>query len=131
MNGIVNLSSYNLTNAGISFLSKGWAFAPLQGHQTGNIIHDLDAFKRTRLQLFFYGSSQDPLRNNTQSGVPFENKSFKLKSSFNSVGPFQLESIFCSIEQDLHRQKYREPRKKNLTEEEYKAVRIFEKTIKT
>ena len=31
--------------------------------------------------------------------------------------------MFCSIEQDLHRQKYRVPKKKTLTKEEYKAVR--------
>ena len=62
---------------------------------------------------------------NTQSGVPFEHKSLKLKPS--SVGPFQLESMFYSIEQDLHRQKYREPKKKNLTKEEYKAIRSLNK----
>ena len=49
--------------------------------------------------------------------------SFKLKSSFNPVGPFQLESMFYSIEQDLHRQKYREPRNKNLTKDEHKAIK--------
>ena len=31
--------------------------------------------------------------------------------------------MFCSIEQDLHRQKYIEARKKNLTKEEYKSIR--------
>ena len=31
--------------------------------------------------------------------------------------------MFHSIEQDLHRQKYKEPRKKNLTKEEYKAIK--------
>ena len=44
--------------------------------------------------------------------LSFEHKSFKLKSSFNPTGPFQLESMFYSIEQDLHRQKYKESRKK-------------------
>ena len=63
---------------------------------------------------FFSESNQDQPRNDTLSESPFEHKSFKLKSSFNSVGPFQLESMFCSIEQDLQ---------KNLTKEEYKAVR--------
>ena len=66
---------------------------------------------------------------NTQSGVPCEHKSSKLKSSFNPIGPFQLESMFYSIEQDLHRQKYREPKKKNLTNEEYKAIKSLNKNI--
>ena len=49
--------------------------------------------------------------------------SFKLKSTFNPVGPFQLETIFHSIEQDIYRLKYRQPRKKNLTKEEYKSIK--------
>ena len=107
------------------FSQKGWALAPNPGApDIGNIIKDLDTFKRrTRLQLFFSEPNHDPPGSDTQSGNPFEHKSFKLKSSFNPVGPFQLESVFCSIEQDLHRQKYRESRKKNLTKEEYKAIR--------
>ena len=31
--------------------------------------------------------------------------------------------MFYSIEQDLHRLKYREPRNKNLTKDEYKAIK--------
>ena len=125
MNDIVNLSNYNLTNPEISVLSKGLGFCPSPGAPViCNIIQDLGVFKRkARLQLFFSESNQDPPGNDTQSGDPFEHKSFKLKSSFNPVGPFQLESMFCSIEQDLQRQKYREPRKKNLTIEEYRAIR--------
>ena len=60
---------------------------------------------------------------NTQSGIPFEHKSFKLKSTFIPVGPFQLETMFHSIEQELHRQKYRKPKKKNLTKEGYKEIK--------
>ena len=51
----------------------------------------------------------------------------KLKPSFNPVGPFPLESMFYSIEQDLYRQKYREPNNKNLTKEEYRAIRSLNK----
>ena len=129
INGIVNLSSHTLTNTEISVLSKGLGFCPTPGApDIGNIIHDLDAFKRrARFQLFFSGSNQDPTERHTQLGVPFEHKSFKLKSSFNPVGPFQLESMLYSIEQDLDRQKYREPKKKNLRKEEYKAIRSLNK----
>ena len=127
INGIVNISSHTLTE--ISVLSKGLGFCPTPGApDIGNIIQELDTFKRrTRLQLFFSGSNQDTTERHTQSGVPFEHRSFKLKSSFNPVGPFQLESVFYSIEQDLHRQNYRDPKKKNLTKEEYKAIRSLNK----
>ena len=126
-NGIVNLSSYPLTNTEITVLSKGLGFCPTPGApDIGNIIQYLDAFKRkTRLQLFFSGSNQDHIEKSIQSGGPFKHKSFKLKSSFNPVGPFELESMCYSIEQDLHRQKYREPRNKNLTKEECKAIKFL------
>ena len=129
INGIVNLSSHTLTNTEIFVLSKGLGFCPIPGApDIGNIIQDLDAFKRrTRLHSFFSSSNQDLTERHTQSGVPFEHKSFKLKSSFNPVGPFQLESIFYSIKQDLHRQRYRHPKKKNLKKEEFKAIRSLNK----
>ena len=79
-------------------------------------------FKRST-KLFFSGSNQDPPGNDTQSGVPFEHESFTPKSSFNLVRPFQLESMFCSIEQDLHRQNIENLERKNLTKEEHKAIR--------
>ena len=125
INGIVNLSSYTLTKSETSVLSKGLGFCPTPGApDIGNIIQDLDAFKReTRLNLFFSESNQDSREQNTQSGVLFEHKSFKLKSTFNPVNPFQLETMFHSIEQDLHKLKYRQHRKKNLTKEEYKSIK--------
>ena len=123
--GIVNLSKYSLTNTEISVLSKGLGFCPTPGApDIGDIMQDLDEFKRKpRLQLFFSGTTQDPLEESLQSGGPYEHNSFKPKSTFNPVGPFQLESMFCSLEQDLHRQKYKQPRDKNLTKEEYQAIK--------
>ena len=125
VNGIGNLSIHILTKSETGVLSKGLGYCPTPGApDIGNIIQDLDAFKRiTRLNLFFQGSNEDPEEQNDQSGVPFEHKSLKLKSTFNPVGPFQLETMFYSIEQDLHRLKYRQPRKKNLNKEEYQAIK--------
>ena len=125
VNGIVNFSKYILTKSETNVLSKGLGFCPTPGApDIGNIIQDLDVFKtKTRLNLFFQGSNEDPEHKNTQSGVPSEHKSLKLKSTFNPVGPFQLETMFYSIEQDLHRSKYRQPRKKNLTKEEYQSIK--------
>ena len=125
VNGILNLSRYTLTKSETSVLSKGLEFCPTPGApDIGNIIQDLDAFKKkTRLNLFFSGSNEDPKEQNNQSGIPFEQKSLKCKSTFNPVGPFQLETMFYSIEQDLHRMKYRQPRKKNLTREEYHSIK--------
>ena len=78
--GIVNLSNYSLTNTEISVLSKGLGFYPTPGApDIGNIIQDLKDFKRkTRLQLFFSGTTENSLEESIQSGGPFEHNSFKL-----------------------------------------------------
>ena len=123
--GVVNLSSYSLTNTETSQLD----FCPTPGApDIGNLIQDLDEFKRkTRLHIFFSGNNQNPREDSNQSDAPFEHTSFKNKSTFNPIGPFQLESVFYSIEQDLHRQNYTQPRHRNLSIEEYKAI----KSLKT
>ena len=77
------------------------------------------------LTCFSQESNEDTKEQNIQSGAPFEHMSLKLKSTFNPVGPFQLETMFYSIEQDLHRLKYRQPRKKNLTKEEYQSIKCL------
>ena len=103
-------------------------FCPTPGAPgIGNLIQDLDDFKRkTRLLLFFSGNNENPQEDSNQSDAPFEHTSFKNKSTFNPIGPFQLESVFYSIEQDLHRQRYTQPRHKNLTSEEYKAIKSLQ-----
>ena len=126
--GVVNLSNYPLTNIERNVLSKGLGFCPTPGTpDIGNLIQDLDEFKRkTRLQLFFSGNNENPSEDSNQSDAPFEHKSFKNKSTFNPIGPFQLESMFYSIEQDLHRQRYTQPRHRNLSSEEYKAIKLLQ-----
>ena len=64
--------------------------------------------------FFFSESNQKPPERITQSGIPFKHKSFKLKSALNPVGPVQLETMFHSIEQDLHRQKYIESEERKI-----------------
>ena len=114
--GIVNLSNYTLQDAEISVLSKGLGFCPTPGTpDIGDIIQDLDSFKRkTRIELFFTDPNQGSKTESIHSGGPFEHRSFKLNSTFNPVGPFQLKSMFHSIKQDLHRQKYKEPKEEKL-----------------
>ena len=123
--GIGNLSKYTLQDVETSVLSKGLGFCPSPGApDIGGVIQDLNKFKRkTRIQLFFSDPNQGSKTESIPPGGPFEHRTFKLKSTFNPVGPFQLESMFHSIEQDLHRQKYKEPKKKNLTKEEYKVIK--------
>ena len=62
--GVVNLSSYPLTNIERNVLSKGLGFCPTpRAPDIGNLIQDLDEFKRkTRLRLFFSGNNEKPFR---------------------------------------------------------------------
>ena len=94
INGIVNLSNYTLTHTDITVLLKGLGFCPTPGaSDIGNTIHDLDVFKRkTRLHLFFSEYNQDSSERITQSGIPFEHKSFKLKFSLNPVRTFLIRN---------------------------------------
>ena len=127
--GIVNLSKYTLQDAETSVLSKGLGFCSTPGApDIGDIIQDLDNFKRkTRIQLFFTDPNRGSKTESIPSGGPFEHRSFKLKSTFNPVGPFRLESMFNSIEQDLHRQKYKEPKKKNLNQRRIQGNQVTQK----
>ena len=127
--GVVNLSKYSLTNTEKNVLSKGLGFCPTPGApDIGQFNPKIwMSFKRkTRLLLFFSGNNENPQEDSNQSDAPFEHPSFKNKSTFNPIGPFQLESVFYSIEQDLHMQRYTQPRHKNLTSEEYKAIKSLQ-----
>ena len=55
VNGIVNLSKYKLTKSETNVLSKGLGFCPTPGApDIGNIIQDLDVFKReNKIELVF------------------------------------------------------------------------------
>ena len=55
--------------------------------------------------------------------VPFQHKSFKLKSPFNHVAPYKLESTFLLMENDLCKYNPKFPRHKNITSEQYKSMR--------
>ena len=105
----------------IAILSKGLGCYPFKraGFLThsrvpdiGNIIHDMDALKELDFNYFSLVPIRIHQKGTPNQGYHLKHKSFKLKSSFNPVGPFQLEPVFYSIEQDLHRQKCREPKKK-------------------
>ena len=54
MNGIVYLWSYTLTNAEICVLSKGWVFAPLQGHQILAILSMIQMLLKEELDYNYF-----------------------------------------------------------------------------
>ena len=53
----------------------------------------------------------------------FQHRSFKFKSIFNTIDPYQLESVFSVIENDLQSTTHRQPRTKNPTRNKYKAIK--------
>ena len=125
INGIVNLSSHTLTNTEISVLSTGLGFCPTRGYQILAILSMTRMLLKEELDFNYF--SLVPIRIH-QKWTPNQEYHLNISpsnSNHPSVGPFQLESVFYSIEQDLHRQN-REPQKKNLTKE-YKAIRYLNK----
>ena len=114
INGIVDLSHYTLTKSETSFIKRAGFLPHSRGTRHWEYYPGSGCFQKKNKIKLFVESNQDPPEQNTQSGVPFEHKSFKLKSTFNPVGPFPLETMFHSIEQDWHRLKYRQPKKEKL-----------------
>ena len=53
----------------------------------------------------------------------FEHKSFKVKSSFNPPGPYQLEYVFDKIISDLLNTELDPPKQKNLSKGEFAAIK--------
>ena len=88
-------------------LPKGLSICHTVGvPDTGSILQDLDAFKRSgTLHLIFLESNDDSQREDTPPRNPIKHKSFKLKSSFNPAGPFQLEFLLSCIEHELQKKK--------------------------
>ena len=114
----------------LKFLSyqKGWVLPHSRGFRYMGYHPGPGQFqKKTRIWLFFTDPNQGSKTESIHSGGPFEHRSFKLKSTFNPVGPFQLESMFHSIEQDLHRQKYKRAQEEKLNKRRIQGNQVTHK----
>ena len=96
--GIVNLSRFVLNENKISLLSKGLGFCPTPGApDIGNISNDFnDCRRNVRLHLFFSSWWQQSVPT-VNCDQPFQDRSFKIRSTFNPIGTYQLESVLSLI----------------------------------
>ena len=121
--------TFRLKNFRCLFNLEVKVFVQLRGADNGNVFQDMDSFKReVRIQLFFSQPIRMHLPGTFYMEAPVD-MSFKLKSSFNPVEPIHLESTFSSVECDLQKQKYKTPRKKNLTNKNTNPLKTLHMTM--
>jgi len=131
---VINLSSFQLTPAMISLLSKGLTFCPTPDvADRYGLRRDMDKFHTSlRRKQFFERDLQSTLELNsseilpdTQSDgedKPFDHFKFKLPSKWSPMGPFHLESYITLNEFALNNLSIVAPSHPNLTKDETQAL---------
>jgi hypothetical protein len=133
---VVNLSSFQLTPAMISLLSKGLNFCPTPGEPDRYMLRrDLDRFHvnlRQRLHFSKNLSSTLPLdqtsadssmvSTQTPPQGAFEHYKFKNPSSWNPKGPPPLEGMILVNEHLLNTINLHAPRHQNISQDEHQAL---------
>ena len=105
---VVNLSDIPLTQDQLSLLAKGLNFCPTPSPPNpGDLRTDLDSLhRRLRLHSFFNKDDDDPsppvINGNFNSTSEFEHPKFKLPSTFNPIGPPNLETFITLNEFDFN-----------------------------
>jgi hypothetical protein len=127
---VLNLSICALTKDQLSVLAKGLNFCPTPTEpDPGQYKIDLDSLhRRLRLRAKFqdldddtndFDKYGDPLHNIE----PFEHRNFKMKSTYNPVGPANLEAFIAINDHNFNkRAMFKGNREKNLTPGEFKAI---------
>ena len=132
---VINLSSFQLTPAMISLLSKGLNFCPTPGEPDRyELRRDLDKFHVSlRRKLFFDKRNFSALdtsssftflpdsQSDREEG-PFDHRRFSNPSSWSPQGPFQLEAFSTFNEAFLNEYKFPTPSHHNLSYNERKAL---------
>jgi len=132
---VVNLSSFQLTDAMTSLLSKGLNFCPTPGEpDVHSLRQDLDKFHVSLRRTQFFSkqvgstsfldlSNLSPLETTLGSEEgPFDHYRFHNPSSWCPKAPIQLESMIMFNETHLSEYQPRAPGNQNLTIEEKQAL---------
>ena len=113
---VINLSSFQLTPAMISLLSKGLNFCPNPGEPERFMLRqDLDKFHVSLRRNLFFAKIPDPDSapndssqlslldtTSTNEGDPFDHYKFRKPSLWNPKGPFYLEAFITVNEHSLN-----------------------------
>ena len=127
---VLNLSDIVLTDDQQSVLAKGLNFCPTPREpDPGQYKIDLDSLhRRLRLRSKFHVPEM-PVDGLDYQGEPlsdlepFEHRNFKLKSTYNPIGPSNLEAFIAINDHNFNkRPMFRASREKNLTPGEFKAI---------
>ena len=127
IDGVINLSSYQLSTAEHSILSKGSSFSPSPGTlDMATAMTDLDKFHRSlRLATRFHESDDSDDQFESVEDEPFSHHKFKNPSTYNPRGPPALECFILS--NHVHALQLPAPNtprtKSNVTKDEQSALR--------
>ena len=136
---VVNLSSLKLSAAQTLLLSRGLSFCPTPGEpDMGKLKEDLDKFHMDlRRKIFFTNKRKLTLETNPPSSdssdedsldedelnPPFKHYEFKIRSTWNPPGPKVLEDFVFFNEECLRKHKVFALRNRNLSKDEYEAIK--------
>ena len=139
---VVNLSTRVLSEIEMNVLEKGLKFCPTPGEpDLYNIQKDLrDFFRRMRLRAFFHDNETTPTPSQSnlitnyisQTEVnesQIDLRKFKPKSTWEPNPQYRdpvLETFFKSVQNEVSRFTPREPRNKNITQDEKAALKALE-----
>ena len=135
---VVNLSSFQLTPAMLSLLSKGLNFCPTPGEpDVHSLREDLDKFHVNLRRTQFFSKQVDPNTTLDQSSMSlldttletevgaFDHYRFRNPSKWCPKAPIYLESMIMFNENHLNEYTPRAPGSQNLTPEEKAALAVL------
>lgn len=136
---VVNLSSSPLSIDQTSVLAKGLNFCPTPGEPNlGDLKVDLDRLHRDLRRKAFGltkqlkprikidntdSSSEDEFGDCHYEKPPFKHNQFKLKSTWNPIGPKVVEDFIFLNQEEFRKHKVFAPAKKNLSLGQFKAIK--------
>ena len=126
--GVVNLSSYQLSDSELSLLSKGLTFVCTPGPpDMGTLFEDLEKFHRSikrklAIEKLTYTQGTNP-PDTANPGAPFKHQKFKNASNWNPPGPPILEYMCFLNENKLQNCSSNTHDRANLRKTEFQALK--------
>ena len=81
---------------------KVYIFVILHRHLTGNIANNSSKFRRRVILNLLLSGRGKAINPTVHNDLPFGQRSFEVRSTFNPIGLYQLEPVLSYIENELH-----------------------------
>ena len=127
--GVINLSSYQLSDSELSLLSKGLTFVSTPpSPDSGILFEDLNKFhtsikRKLAIDKFTLDQTAKPADPSITNNIPFGNTKFKNLSTWNPPGPPIVEHMCFQNEVSLENSTVTKSSRANLRKAEFDALR--------